>query len=212
MRADGTRRRTIARSKTLLVSPAWSPGGRIAFVRDDDIVIADADGANAAALGLREETITIRDLAWSPDGRTLSFVRDGLGDGNGIWFVDADGQNLRRLPRGLRPDESPVYSPNGKLLAFARVHPDPRAGYDLELWLTRPDGTAQRRLTRHSGWDLSPSWSPDGRRLVFSSARKAGSHARGRGLYVFDVWSGTVSLLYPGPGTSTEPAWQPVPR
>jgi Tol biopolymer transport system component len=120
MRADGSRLRAIAETDDDSESePAWSSEGKIAFVRGWDIVVADSAGSDARPLGIGTRLVYIRDLTWSPDGRTLAFTRDGLGAGNGIWFVDADGQILRRLPGGRRHDEHPRYSPDGTRLAFA---------------------------------------------------------------------------------------------
>jgi hypothetical protein len=63
-------------------SPSWSPdGARIAFVRDDALYIANADGS--APTQVRKHG-TERDfyVAWSPDGAELAFVRQPSLDGD----------------------------------------------------------------------------------------------------------------------------------
>jgi len=54
------------------------PTGQIAFVRDGDIWIMDADGGHARRLTISSKTESRP--AWSPDGRTIAFIRAGKGD------------------------------------------------------------------------------------------------------------------------------------
>lgn len=50
--------------------------------------------------------------AWSPDGRSLAFVRAG-----DIYLIGADGRGLRRL---VRDGADPAFSPDGRSVAFVR--------------------------------------------------------------------------------------------
>jgi len=90
--------------------PAWQPGGdRIVFqsLEKDhwEIFAAAADGSGVTAL-TRPATTLVPQLphnvapTWSPDGRAIAFVsnRDGAW---GIWVMDADGGNPRKLPIGV---------------------------------------------------------------------------------------------------------------
>jgi hypothetical protein len=100
--------------------------------------------------------------AWSPDGRTIAFVRTGgeaMGD---VWLVDADGANARPLMRDEEPpfdQRAPAWSPDGALIAYASHHEiiGTRAG-DWQLYTVRADGTGVVRRTS-SGYDKrNPAW------------------------------------------------------
>ena len=103
MNADGSDARRVAGNATSGV-PAWSPDGRrIAFRRYDgqpgsgspgpgpsDLFVVNADGS-----GLRRLTrgaANVRWFAWSPDARTIAFLRNGE-----VHVVNADGSGERRL-------------------------------------------------------------------------------------------------------------------
>ena len=86
-----------------------------------------------------EQGGTDSDPDWSPDGRTIAFVRDcdelSAGSVDRVLVVGADGTNLHPLTQG--PDDvSPAWSPDGRTVAFVR---------DLALYSIRADGTHPRR-------------------------------------------------------------------
>lgn len=56
------------------------------------------------------------DPAISPDGRTVAFVRGGAA--NGVYLIDIDGSNERRIFSGSAPG-SPKWSPDGSALVFS---------------------------------------------------------------------------------------------
>ena len=83
-----------------------APSGAIAFVRGGDVWIMNADGTQQRRLttSSRQEYRP----TWSPNGRTIAFIRSGARDGfnycvNQIWLMDADGGHKRRVPFSLGP-------------------------------------------------------------------------------------------------------------
>lgn len=90
----------------------------------------------------------------SPDGKSLLF--DLLGD---IYSLDSAGGQARPLMTGPAFDANPVFSPDGKQIAFV----SDRSGAN-NLWIANVDGGNPRQISQDDGaasW-TSPSWSPDG--------------------------------------------------
>ena len=59
------------------------------------------------------------DPAISPDGRTVAFTRDG--GGQGLYLIDMDGGNERRIYAGGEGLRSPTWSPDGRYVLFSRL-------------------------------------------------------------------------------------------
>ena len=72
--------------------------------------------------------------------------------------MNADGSGLRRLTRNTVGDRNPVWSPDGRRIAFES---------DWQLNVMNADGSGQRRLTRNAGRNFAPAWSPDGQKIAF---------------------------------------------
>ena len=65
--------------------------------------------------------------AWSPDGKTIAFVSNRTEEpdtnyNNSLWLVDADnadrGENLIQLTTSPGTENSPIWHPNGKSIAY----------------------------------------------------------------------------------------------
>jgi Tol biopolymer transport system component len=194
MNADGSEHRPLTRPLTAgKRSLAWSPDGRkLAFLNDEDcrhqfcfnLYVVGSDGS-----GLRNLTSKLAaarsgfgagppasDPAWSPDGRTLAFVRRNAG--HGVYVAKADGSGLRNLtPKPVGTYAAPAWSPDGRKLAFV----SDRDG-NSEVYVMNADGSGQRNLTRNPAYDADPAWSPDGRKIAFASNRDGNS-----GVYVMNA-------------------------
>lgn len=137
--------------------------GKIAFASDangsDDIVVMNADGSGRESLTTGSAGDT--DPVWSPDGRRLAFVRDGV-----IHLLRSDGSGLRRIT----PGTTPAWSPDGQRLVFSR-----RVGRGADLYVVRADGGSPRRLARTVAAENDPEWSPDGRLIAFVRPGVGGS-------------------------------------
>ena len=93
---------------------------------------------------------------WSPDGRKIAFTGRPSTPPPGIFVMNADGSERRRL---AHHGGNPAWSPDGKMIAFNR-HLAPGA----ELYVMTADGRGERRLIRTDGGVLSQTlpfaWSP----------------------------------------------------
>jgi tricorn protease len=97
----------------------------------------------------------------SPDGRLVAFSYLG-----GIWTVEAIGGIARPVTMHEAYHISPVFSPDGKMLAFTSTR---NGSYDI--YVVPVQGGKPRRLTYDSGTDIVNGWSPDGKYILFSSTR-----------------------------------------
>jgi Tol biopolymer transport system component len=96
----------------------------------------------------------------SPDGRTILF--DLLGD---IYAIDSSGGSARPFMTGLAFDANPVFSPDGRHIAFV----SDRSGAN-NVWVAAADGTNPRKISHDDGAVLwtSPSWSAEGEYIYAS--------------------------------------------
>ncbi len=107
--------------------------------------------------------------AWSPDGSRVAFVQWDFDSGYGIRTVNTDGTEESvavpgyLLPRAATHRQTPVWSPNGRYLAFVGVERE--LGLGRAIYTVGADGSDLRFLTETA----SPaSWSPDGKRIAFA--------------------------------------------
>ena len=104
--------------------------------------------------------------------------------GDGIWTMDGDGEDARRIVAssefftpGLSSFVSnPVWSPDGTRIAFVvSYHDEPWDGIsdESEIWTVNDDGTDLEILLDGESSDIQQiihhSWSPDGTKLAYQS-------------------------------------------
>jgi len=81
-----------------------------------------------------------------------------------------DGGDARKITISPGADDSPLYSPDGKYLAYRS---QPRAGYESDRWrlmvLERATGHAMNLTESLDRWVESFTWSPDSTRLFFTT-------------------------------------------
>ena len=170
--ADGSGLRRLTRNPKgyFLYQTVWSPDGRTIYAGP---YVANADGSGAQ-VSLQVGAIAV----WSPDGTRIALARkpDWCSDRGGtrpcagshsdIYVMNADGSGKRKLTHDARQNAEPVWSPDGRRIAFVS-----RRDGNAEIYVMNADGSGKRNLTRNPARDASPSWSPDGRRIAFVSDR-----------------------------------------
>ena len=118
--------------------------------------------------------------SWSPDGKTLLFVRSHQVTGKmepGDVFGQYDGGDVWRLELGSGKENklienavSPAYSPDGKRIAVDASWAGPR-----RIWIVDGEGHNPQQVTTDASEavaHVSPRWSPDGTKIVFQNIER----------------------------------------
>ncbi|MBD2700963.1 PD40 domain-containing protein [Spirosoma sp. BT702] len=100
--------------------------------------------------------------ALSPDGAEIAFV-----SGGDIWTVPAAGGEAHLLVAHADNETRPLYSPDGKYLAFAST----RSG-NGDIYLLTLETGALRRLTFDDGGESLTAWSNDSKVVYFQSTSR----------------------------------------
>ena len=145
---------------------ALSPDGKkVAFIAHGDVFVGAAKG-NGDAVRVTQTDGVESQLRWSNDSNTLLYVstRDGAGNLYQYNFITS---KEARLTNSAEDDGGPLFSPNGKLLAFIRNGKELRV-MDMSTrqeklvakgYIARPPYTSTGNI----------SWSPDGNWIAYGS-------------------------------------------
>ncbi|MDQ3566146.1 MAG: winged helix-turn-helix domain-containing protein, partial [Pseudomonadota bacterium] len=172
------------------LNPVWSPDGRhIAFTREGEgsgIYLVPALGGTERKLSeiFPERPFHKLSLSYSPGGEWLAIAdKDSAAEPFSISLFSVGMGEKRRLthpPGGSLGDVSPAFSPDGKLLAFART----LAAGVKDIYVVPVSGGEPKRLTFDDTMAEGLTWTMGGSEIVFSS-RRGGS--------IFHLWRVPVS-------------------
>jgi Tol biopolymer transport system component len=133
-------------------------------------------------------------LSVSPDGKSILF--DMVGD---LYALPIQGGQAKRITSGLPFDSQPVFSPDGKMIAFT----SDRDGSD-NLWIANADGSDPKQLSKDKQGDfISPGWTPDGEYVLVSrSPEGLGTHE----IWMYNIHGGSgVQVTKSSPTPATTP-------
>ncbi len=174
--------------------PSLAPDGETyAFISDADGTphVWMSQAGQAAPRQLTRGTSTDARPRWSPDGRSILFVRS-----NSLWSVDVGDGEPREI---IRDAYNPNWSHDGTQIVFERR---------FQIWTARADGSQQAEVAGVPRRELalSPRWpafSPDSSRIVYfdSDSTPMGD------LWLIPRTGGTPERLTSAPALGSAPVW-----
>lgn len=105
------------------------------------------------------EALWLRYPAISPDGQTIAFNYKG-----DIYKVSVNGGQATPLTMHQEYDNNPIWSPDGKTIAFASL----RNG-NADIYTVAATGGIAKRITTNSAYETPTSFTPDGKNILFSA-------------------------------------------
>jgi dipeptidyl aminopeptidase/acylaminoacyl peptidase len=130
-----------------------------------------------------------------PDSPTVVF---GMDEGGGEFFqlflLDPGSGDSRRLTDGESRNGAPLWSRDGRLLAYMSTR---RNGRSNDVWIMDPDDPASAHVAVESpdgSWWGPAAWSPDGQRLLIQNYVSV-TDSR---VHLLDLTSGKLQLLAGG--------------
>ena len=202
---------------------ASNDGSKIAWVFDDEgrrnIWVAEIPQFKGRQLThyIEDDGQEITELAFSPDGNLLAYVRGGEansdneipnptsnpnGTSREIYVVNTRNANTTKIGEG----STPMFSPNGDKVIFSReghLWSAPAPGNSIKKVLdVLTDKDNAKKMFEIRGQVTSPTWSPDATQLAFSSAR--GDHSF---ITIYDPKASRIKFLEPSLDRDIEPRW-----
>jgi len=159
---------SVAGKETLLIKPVASPGGDIE-------IVPPSDG-------------NYRGLSFSPDSKSIYYVRSSSGQPNTISRISTVGGPSTTLNKIV--DSAATISPDGKYMSFLRGYPDQN---ETALIVSPVEGSSERKLTVMKSPSsfvvtVAPTWSPDGKQIAVGGRQDEGTNAQ---IVVINVTDGS---------------------
>ncbi|MBI3791259.1 MAG: S9 family peptidase, partial [Gemmatimonadetes bacterium] len=121
--------------------------------------------------------------SWTPDSKTLLFSSLRIPNAQMAWresevyAVEVSSGAVRQLTHRKGPDNNPLPSPDGKLIAYTGYDSTDATWQDAAIYVMNADGSAPRALT--ASFDRSPAgmfWATDGSGIYFNAETEGSKH------------------------------------
>jgi len=160
MKPDGSNQTQLTNDPHGDADPRFSPDGRRILYTSmrggfPELWTMHADGTEAKRLTEGSQA------AWSPDGRSIVFIRDDR-----VWVRRLDTAAEQQItPADWNRCGVPAWNPDGTRIALASRHLG-----SIGIFLVNPDGAARSRLPTDDPC-CTPAWSGDGKRITFQTVK-----------------------------------------
>lgn len=142
-------------------------------------------------LTFQDEPVLDGDFVPGRTDQVLYTMDRGGNENYQLYLLDLTTQQTTLLTDGKSRNLAPVWSPDGKRLAFSS---NARNGKDMDLWLNEgpSQGGAKLVLPREGNWG-PVEWSRDGKRLLLSNFRAINDSE----VWVYEVATGALTRVTP---------------
>ncbi len=157
IKTDGSISRRITNSKSIDISPTFSPdGSKMAFVSSRNglpqIFVEDLQSGEVKRLTFSGRYNT--QPSWSPIGDKIAYTTWEKSGEINIFVINADGTGLVQLTQKCGENKSPCWSPDGEMIVFTSN----RQGKE-KMYVMNSKGGKERLLLQGDGEQTQPSWS-----------------------------------------------------
>jgi serine/threonine-protein kinase len=166
---------SFSQDGTLIYAPVRTP-----FDFGVELVLVDREG-NEELIDARIPSVNSRSRL-SPDGRFLALpVFDDETGEHEIWIQELQSNRSRRLTSTLGLDTQPVWTPDGRRIAFSSTR---HGGMNNIYWMDAEGGEDVQRLTEREYLNAPGCWHPDGKILFYT---EGGNPERGADIFSLNI-------------------------